>query len=278
MLIASSAIVLVAGCSRIPFVGSSDPSASDPEAPIRAYFDLASKGQYDRARDVLSASFQARLGDAGVRDLRSFSSAQVTDVADAVKWANGLGAQLPAPPADKREYLVTVDVSQASGEQASWSNGENRRFVDVVWRDGRWQIENVDKTPGELITGKPPASAATGGIQVDVIAPQTLRLGPAPVDRYIYIARQHAVDLGQIPWAVDPVDVVHRDGPSFGISASDQATLLGKTSDPVTLVPQANVFVQHGNQPLVVIVEQPIKTGPGGVWAIAEVRVATPAT
>ena len=70
--------------------------------------------------------------------------------------------------------------------------------------------------------------------------------------------------------------VVHRDGPSFGIKPSDSATLLDRGNDPMTLVPQANVLVHHDDLLLVVTLEQPIKAGPGGIWAIASLRDAPP--
>ena len=46
--------------------------------------------------------------------------------------------------------------------------------------------------------------------------------------------------------------------------------------DPITLVPKASVLVAHSDRPLLVTVEQPIRPGPGGVWAIAAVKVAPP--
>jgi hypothetical protein len=63
---------------------------------------------------------------------------------------------------------------------------------------------------------------------------------------------------------------------SFGIAPDDEATMEAPDVDPVTLVPRVRIKVTHGDLPLQVTVVQPIRTGPGGVWAISQVRVVPP--
>jgi hypothetical protein len=232
------------------------------------------ESRYDEAMSLLAVSFQAQLGSSRVQSfLHSINAAQVTDIIDAVAWANGLGAQLPPAPADRREYLVTLQVDPSATGLSTWSSGTNRRFVDVVRQGGGWQIDAIDISPGALITGRS-VTAPASTMATFIVPTSALRLGSAPIDRALYTARQNAADRGQIPWAIDPVAVVHRDGPSFGIGSADGAILAGEDQDPTTLVPRASVKVQHGDQVLTVDLIQPIHTGLGGVWAISSVELA----
>jgi hypothetical protein len=101
-------------------------------------------------------------------------------------------------------------------------------------------------------------------------------LGPAPIDQVIFAARQRAADLGNASWAVDPVEVTRRDGPSFGIDPRYSLSLAGEERDPVSLATKAIVRVARQPDPLLVTLDQPIRTGPGGVWAIASITLAPP--
>ena len=267
----------------------SDPAKTEqtlgPKETVDTYFSLLSQNRYDEAKGLITPSYQKRLGSGQVESaLHSFNYAHVTDMVDAVDWANGLGAHLPAPPDDKREYLVTLSVQPTPVGSTSWSAGTNRRFIDVVQQTNVWRIDAIGISPGVLITGKTPGASASSPTITNasnntatvVIPPSPLRLGPAPVDRTIYTARQNAVDRGLIPWAIDPIQVVHRDGPSFGIKPSDAASLLDQGTDPVTLEPQAEVLVHHDERLLLVTLEQPIKSGPQGIWAITALKEAPP--
>ena len=116
-------------------------------------------------------------------------------------------------------------------------------------------------------------SRRSSDVHSAVIPISQLRLGPAPIDRAIYTARQNAADRGGIPWATDPIQVAQHDGPSFGWNVSDQAFLLAQEQDPKTLGPLAVVEVNHDNQRIVVTLVQPIRVGKGGVWAIQTVAL-----
>jgi hypothetical protein len=271
-LFVSAILFLGTGCQQLPALTRKRTGVGDPRQAVNSYFSLVTESRYDEAKRLLTASFQAQLGPSRVQSfLHSISAAQVTDIVDAIAWANGLGAHLPAPPSDRREYLVTLRVDPSASGASTWSNGTNRRFVDVVELGGGWEIDAIDVSPGSLITGKAAAASTPATWVLPNAAP---RLGPAPVDRAIYTARQNAADRGQVPWAVDPLAVLHRDGPSFGISPSDRTNLAGADQDPTTLVPRVRVKVQHSDQELIVTLIQPIRTGPGGVWAIASIELA----
>ncbi|HVC32152.1 MAG TPA: hypothetical protein VNL16_01445 [Chloroflexota bacterium] len=270
----STTAVLATACQTIPFLSTKATAPRGPEQTLDRYFTLLATGQYSDAENLMSPSFQARLGHDGTQTLlHSVDSARVTNVEDAVQWANGLGARLPSPPPDRREYLVTLEVAPSVDGKQSWSDGTNRRFVDLVRQGGRWLIDSIAASPGVLITGLP---TKTQNQTTVVLPPSPLLLGPAPVDRAIYTARQDAADHGGIAWATDPVQVVHRDGPSFGLDSSDSAEILRRDTDPVSLVPRAFVVIHQGQRTYLVTLIQPIRSGPGGVWAIEAVATYSP--
>lgn len=281
-ILVSSLVLAVTGCRQLapittkqanPQFHTQAKSPTDQDT-VRQFFGFLSEDRYDDAKNLLTFGFQSRLGAATVQDmLHSVRTAQVTDMIDAVAWANHLGAHLPPDPTDRREYLVTLSIEPTPEAGKTWSSGTNHRFIDLLRANGGWAIDDIGISPGELVTGQPPVATNTGQTQKTVVIPiEPLRLGSVPVDRAIYGARQNAADRGIIPWALDPIQVVHRDGPSFGISPSDHAALIGKDLDPVTLLPRANVLVHHGDMLLVVTLEQLFKPGAQGIWAITELR------
>lgn len=273
-LLKFSVILAVTGCAEFKSITTKPVAASEPQEAIKDYFALLSASRYDEARTLISPAYQTRLGDSGLDTmLRAVKTAKVSDMVDAVSWANDLGARLPTPPSDRREYLVTLAVDPNTSGSTDWTEGINRRFIDLVEQGARWQIDNIDIVPGVLVTGQPPREAPTQR-QMVVVPTSSLRLGPAPVDRAIFTARQNAVDRGLILWATDPVAVARHDGPSFGWNAADPAFLLGESENPKTLGSQVLVQVKHQDQRIVVTLEQPIRTGPGGVWAITAVKLA----
>ncbi len=261
------------GCAKLPELALNKPVPTDPRDTIQSYFSLLSARRTADARRLLTPTFLGRLGpDAVDALLRSVNSATVTDVTDAVAWANQLGAKIPNPPSDRREFLVTVRVDPAA-DANEWSAGTNRRFIDLVKTNGVWQIDNMAIMPGPLVTGQV-TGVVSNGPSTFVIPVAALRLGPAPIDPVIFAARQRAADRGEASWAIDPVEVTRRDGPSFGIDPRDSLALDGADRDPVSLNSRAVVRVYRTPEPLLVTLEQPIRSGQGGVWAIQSVRVA----
>jgi hypothetical protein len=278
----SSLLLAVTGCRQLAPTTTKQANPPGAQETVREFFSFLSEDQYDDAKNLLTSGFQSRLGAASVETvLHSVRTARVTDIVDAVAWANRLGAHLPPGPNDRREYLVTLSIQPTPEAGKTWSSGTNRRFIDLVQQGGGWRIDEIGISPGQLVTGRPPVAmsvsdtlkTANDGVVNGVVLPiEPLRLGPVPVDRAIYAARQNAADRGIIPWALDPLQVVHRDGPSFGINPSDQASLIGKDTDPVTLLPRANVLAHQSNLMLVVTLEQLFTPGPRGIWAITDLR------
>ncbi|MGH2459631.1 MAG: hypothetical protein ACRDIY_12280 [Chloroflexota bacterium] len=260
---------ILGGCGTIPFITSKTPRGLGPRQTLDAYFSSLASNQTSVAEGLMTASFRARLGRQELQDLlHSVRAVKITDAVDAVSWANQLGARLPSPPPDRREFLLTLDVDPTAAGRDTWSDGTNRRFVDLVLQNGQWRIDAIAVSPGPLITGRD-GSAHDQTTFVVPISP--LRLGPVTVDRAIYTARQDSVAHGAIPWAVDPVEVVHHDGPSFGLDPGDPARVLGRDVDPSSLVPRVSVVVHQGADAFLVTLVQPIRAGAGGVWAIADV-------
>jgi len=268
-LLLSATLTLLSGCSTVSILSSTS-TPRDPRETLDAFFSFLATSRYDDAKRMMTPSFQARLGSEGVDALlHSIHSAHITDVIDAVTWANQLGAQLPAPPPDRREFLVTLEVTPSSEGQRSWSVGTNRRFIDLSKRRGAWEIDGIAVSPGPLITGRTEQTSN----QTTVVLPiSALRLGPAPVNRALYAARQSAVERGAIPWATDPVEVIHHDGPSFGLNPSDPVKVIRQDRDPTSLVPRTFAVVHQGGKAYLVTLIQPIRTGSGGIWAISEVE------
>ena len=245
----------------------------DPGQTIQSYFALLGAKRLDDARGLLDPSFQDRLGKVAIDSLlHTVNSATVTEVVDAITWANQFGARLPSAPSDRREYLVTLRVDP-SPDDDNWSVGLNRRFVDLVQHDGVWRIDGIGVAPGTLITGQTLGITASGPSTI-VIPVSPLRLGPAPIDPVIFEARQRSADRGEATWAIDPLQVARRDGPSFGIDPRDPIAVDGEDRDPVSLNSRTIVRVVRDAGPLLVTLEQPIRVGRGGVWAIASVRTA----
>jgi len=277
-IVVASCTLLLSGCASVSSLLSKPVAESDPRKTIDDYFALLSQDRYAEAKSLLTFGYQSRLGSASLSAvLHSIRSATVSDAVDAIAWANGLGARLPAPPADRREFLVTLQIQPTTSGQADWSAGLNRRFVGLLRGGPGWQIDYIDSSPGLLVTGQP-ATPADNSVHAAVIPVASLHLGPAPIDRVIFAARQSAADRGGIPWATDPVQEALHDGPSFGWNSSDAARLVSRDQDPTTLLPRAVVEVRHGSQVIQVTLVQPIRSGKGGVWAIARVELAPPST
>lgn len=269
-LLAVTSCAALTACQAIPFLSPRRSTLSNPLEALNTFFALLSTSHYADAEQLITPAYRARLGPAGVQELiHSVTSARVTDAVDAVAWANSLGAQLPKPPEDRREYLVTLEVSPSPDGRRTWSTGLNRRFIDLLRQDGVWKVDGIGVLPGELITGPPKTLPSQSTL---VLPSGPLRLGPTPVDRAIYGARQNAVARGAIPWATDPLEVVHHDGPSFGLDPSAESVLIRKDVDPSTLTPRAFVRVRQRGHSYLVTLIQPIQTGPGGVWAIAAIQ------
>ncbi|HLG50233.1 MAG TPA: hypothetical protein VKY56_01170 [Chloroflexota bacterium] len=274
-LLGVTAAFLISGCRPI-LPSLEKPLPQDPRQTLDAYFSLLARGQYDTAAQFLSPSYRARLGPDGTQLLlHSIQAARVDQAVDAVEWATHLGAHLPAPPANQREYLVTVWIQPSPMGLRLWSPGTNRRFVDLVRTGPRWQIDAIETRPGALITGQPP-SAVTPAASIIPISP--LMLGDVPVDQAIYTARQHAADAGGIPWALDPIAVVQRDGASFGLRPDAPVRLIQISSRPHARS-TAIIEVDQDHQTFRVTLVQPVRSGPGGVWAIAHIeRVSSSAS
>lgn len=270
LFIFCATVLVGTGCGKFPYISTKKVRVLTPEQTLDAYFSDLGAGRSDDAVDLMSDTFQKRLGRDGVNALlHSVKSVHVTEVVDAVEWANRLGARLPAPPADRREYLVTLEVKPSSDGAGPWAAGTNRRFVDLVQQNGLWKVDGIASSPGVLVTGQ----QAKGDDQVAAVVPiAPLWQGPVPIDQALYTARQNAVDRGAIPWATDPIEVVHHDGPSFGLYPIDPAEILVRDKDPTSLVPRVLVRVEQKDQQYLVTLIQPIKSGDRGVWAIADVE------
>ena len=102
LFLVGSTVLVCTGCGSIPFVASSKTLALSPQQTLEEYFSYLSTNRYSDAERLMTAAYRERLGQNGVAALlHSVRSARISDVVDAVDWANRLGARLPPPPADR---------------------------------------------------------------------------------------------------------------------------------------------------------------------------------
>jgi len=77
---------------------------------------------------------------------------------------------------------------------------------------------------------------------------------------------QHAVDAGDQPWRLDPLEVARADGTVPGFAATDPMQLADQKTG------SARVRAQHAGASYDIQVLQPARLGPSGIWVVESVR------
>jgi len=77
---------------------------------------------------------------------------------------------------------------------------------------------------------------------------------------------QRAADVGDQPWRLDPVDVARADATVLGFGQSDPMELVEEKTG------YARVRAQHAGTTYDILVTQPARLGPTGVWVVESVR------
>ena len=77
---------------------------------------------------------------------------------------------------------------------------------------------------------------------------------------------QHAVDTGDQPWRLDPLEVARADGTVLGFAATDPMQLIDEKTG------SAQVRAQHAGASYDIKLVQPARLGPSGIWVVESVR------
>jgi hypothetical protein len=77
---------------------------------------------------------------------------------------------------------------------------------------------------------------------------------------------QRAVDAGDEPWRLDPLEAARADGATLGFAATDPMELVE------TAAGSALVRAQHAGATYEIRLVQPARLGPTGIWVLASVR------
>lgn len=140
-----AAVSLVAGCGAGPgrLIPPSPTPDAAPEAAIQRYFAAQERGDATLAWSLMGPDWRAQYPPDQWRQLLShpqpvhFLSAQETAAS---------GAQPAAERAQRREYLVELDVQGSN--PGAWNPGRNTRFVGVVHGPQGWLVDAIHSSPG----------------------------------------------------------------------------------------------------------------------------------
>lgn len=92
-----------------------------------------------------------------------------------------------------------------------------------------------------------------------------------PGEDFIYI--QDFVNRGGNPWRLNPVETAKVVGTSkLGLNPADIFVLFSKYVDFGSGLHHAVIHVHHGPCRFLMDLYQPVKQGPGGIWAVQTVQ------
>lgn len=173
---------------------------------------------------------------------------------------------------------------------ASWSSGANRATAaryQITSADGVTAVHVNQKNGGTewhvlgTFTFDPGANEgvtlmgeADGVVVADAIA-WVGPLGSNPASDLADPASaqtvQHAVDTGDQPWRLDPLQVARADTAGFGFSPDDPMQLTHEEAG------SARVHAQHEGHAYEIRLIQPARLGPSGIWVVTSVQLTGPA-
>jgi hypothetical protein len=189
--------------------------------------------------------------------------------------------------------LFPSPTSAAAGDYrvyALWSSGANRARA-VVYRvtsqGGTAEIRVNQQTGGgnwHLLGTFTFRSGANEGVSLSgdadgvVVADAVVWVGPVGSDTGLRLPDlssaqpvQRAVDAGDQPWRLDPLEVARADTAAFGFGPNDPMDLIQEQPGA------ARVRAQHVGTSYEIRLIQPARLGPSGIWIATSVRPAAPA-
>jgi hypothetical protein len=173
---------------------------------------------------------------------------------------------------------------------ARWSSGGNRAKTapyQVDSRDGIHELQINQTTGGgqwHLLGTYAFEPGANEGVTLSgeadgvVVADAIAWVGPLGSDSASELADpasaqtvQHAVDSGDQPWRLDPLQVARADTAAFGLGPDDPLQLIGEESG------SARVRAQHAGRTYEIRLIQPARLGLSGIWVVTSVQLTGPA-
>ena len=172
-----------------------------------------------------------------------------------------------------------------------WTSGPNRASAaayQIVDSAGTTQVHVNQQIGGQrwhplgTFTFQPgPGQGVilSGDADGVVVADAVAWVGPPGTDAGVGLADlaaaqplQRAVDVGDQPWRLDPLDVARADATVLGFGPTDPMQLVEEKTG------SARVRAQHAGATYDIRVIQPARLGPTGVWVVESVRGVGPAT
>jgi hypothetical protein len=171
-----------------------------------------------------------------------------------------------------------------------WSSGANRAIAaayHVASQDGTSLVRMNQRTGGQWhILGTFSFEAGTNqGVSLSgdadgvVVADAVAWVGPLGSDAAVGLADlasaqpvQRAVDKGDQPWRLDPLEVARADATALGFGPNDPMDLAQEQAGT------AQVRAQHAGNSYEIRLIQPARLGASGIWVITSVQLVAPAT
>jgi hypothetical protein len=265
----------------------------------------ASCGTRANSVRALLALALALLGTHGLAAI-AFADVLIVDDADAaVQLSGSWEASATTPGFYGGGYLFHMPgrgaanvrwpfpTSAAAGDYrvyARWSSGGNRASAivhRVTSEAGNAEIRANQQTGGgnwHLLGSFTFHSDANEGVSLSgdadgvVVADAIAWVGPVGSDTGVGLPDlssaqpfQRAVDGGDQPWRLDPLEVARADTAAFGFGPNDPMDLIQEQRGA------ARVRAQHAETNYEIRLIQPARLGPSGIWIVTSVQPAAPA-
>ncbi len=190
-----------------------------------------------------------------------------------VRWpfpASGVAAEYRA----YARWSSGANRATAAVYEVDSQNGISRVQVNQKTGGGQWNLLGTFHFEPGANEGVTLSGEANGVVVADAIAwvgPLGSDAASDLVDTASAQTVQHAVDAGDQPWRLDPVEVARADTAAFGFSPADPMQLIDRE------IGSAHVRAQHAGNTYDIQLIQPARLGSSGVWVVTSVQLAGPA-
>lgn len=158
----AAAAVPTRGAVEQPAKSSEAPTparVADAEAALRAYFATYERGDVQALWSLLSYRLR---GQATAESLRRTVELQRSWGFRLVSYleTEASRAQPESLRGQQREYMVVVEIHPPGEAATPWHEGENTRFVTLVFEDDRWRFDSMGSAPGIYFPTSTPSAKA----------------------------------------------------------------------------------------------------------------------
>lgn len=157
----------------------------------------------------------------------------------------------------------------AAAYQISSQDGNRQVQINQTSGGGQWRLLGTFSFAPGANEGVTLAGQADGVVVADAIAwvgPLGSDAATDLVDPAAAQSVQGAVDAGDQPWRLDPLEVARADARAFGISPGDPMQLVHEEAGA------ALVRCQHAGKTYEIELKQPARLGPSGIWVVTTIR------